>query len=113
MTTRRAPPPPVAELDWALVIVKGLVEHDDGSFYFHSLMAYRQHEADAIARGYVVRGPKVCLDNGGAPFEIEATRLTDAGRDIYRACGLERLPQGPHTTAMFWKWSVTTPAPRD
>ena len=38
--------------DFALAIVKGLVEHDDGHCYFHSLMGYRHFEAIAIERGH-------------------------------------------------------------
>lgn len=91
--------------DFALAIVKGLVEHDDGHAYFGSLLGYRAHEQDGIQRGLLIRGPKVCRD-GDQEFILEATRLTDAGRKAYDELHLERLPNKAYGRAYFWDWDV-------
>lgn len=97
--------------DFALAIVKGLVEHDDGGAYFGSLMGYRHFEAIAIARGHAVRGPKTCSD-GGREFVLEDTRLTPAGEAVYKELGLDRLPIKPPgmSRAEFWKWDIIFPS---
>lgn len=95
--------------DFALAIVKGLVEHDDGHAYFGSSMAYTHFEAIAIARGHVVRGPKEFDGGGGTMFLLEASRLTDAGRAVYAELGLDRLPQLAGRRAEYWRWDIIFP----
>lgn len=89
------------DCDFALAIVKGLVEHDDGKAYFGSLMGYATHEKDAIDRGYACIGPKP-IERG--TVTIQTTRLTDAGRAIYVELGLGRLPKSGRAYA--WDWDV-------
>lgn len=91
------------DCDFVLAIVKGLVEHDDGAAYFGSTMGYRSHEAEGIARGLLTRGPKECDGGGGQMFTIEATRLTEAGREAYKTLGLDRLPKTYGSRAYMWR----------
>ncbi len=110
MRAKKAPlTPDMFKCDFALAIVKGLIEHNDGGAYFGSLMGYRHHEADGIKRGLLTRGPKQ-IDMGGGHMEtIEATRLTDAGRKEYDARCLHRLPTHYGSRAYMWKWNVIEP----
>lgn len=103
MTTRRTTSD---ECDFALAIVKGLVEHDDGHAYFGSSVGYRHFEAKAIARGHVVRGTVLRDGGGGHMFECEGTILTDAGRAAYARLHLDRLPQINNRRAEHWDWTV-------
>lgn len=102
--TRNARPGVVGRCDFVLAIVKGLVEHDDGGAYFGSLMGYRAHEADGIERGLLTRGPKLIDMGGGHTATIEATRLTDAGRQAYATERLDRFPKTYGSRAYTWNW---------
>lgn len=78
------------DVDFALAIVKGLVEHGDGAAYFASLIGYQSHRAEAITRGLVTT-------------DGQEERLTDAGRKAYQEHGLDRLPR--RGRAYLWDWS--------
>lgn len=74
------------ECDFALVLLKGAIEHDDGRRYFGSLMAYGHHLHGAVARGLV--------DEEGKP--------TDKGRQVYADERLGNLPK--EGRGYMWKW---------
>lgn len=78
------------DVDFALAIVKGLVEHGDGAVYFASLIGYRAHVGEAVARGLLTT-------------DGQEERLTDAGRRAYLEYGLDRLPWSGR--AYLWDWS--------
>ena len=78
------------DVDFALAIVKGLVEHQDGVVYFASLIGYRAHVGEAVARGFIAT-------------DGQEERLTDAGRKAYQEHGLDRLPR--RGRAYLWDWS--------
>lgn len=78
------------DVDFPLAIVKGLVEHGDGTAYFASLIGYQSHRAEAITRGLVTT-------------DGQEERLTDAGRKAYQEHGLDRLPK--RGRAYLWDWS--------
>ena len=77
-------------MDFALAIVKGLFERQDGTAYFGSLGGYRTHVGEAVARGFVTTDGR-------------EERLTDAGQQAYRDHGLGRLPRTGR--ACEWNWS--------
>jgi hypothetical protein len=64
-------------------IVKGIVEHDDATRHFGSLMAFQGHLSDAVAAGVVTFTKKV----------------TDLGHRYYTAANLKELPG---TRAYMW-----------
>jgi hypothetical protein len=76
-------------VNFAAAIVKGLVEHNDGTSYFGSLMGYQDHLADARARGWV--------DLDG--------KLTEVGRALYDKADLAKLPNKKFSRAYSWDWS--------
>lgn len=86
--------------DFVLALLKGLVEHGDGTVYFQWLDGYATHENNAIKRGYVHLGPKR-IDRRHV---IRTTQLTDAGRAAYVELGLDRLPKSGRAYA--WDWGV-------
>lgn len=59
-------------------IVKGLMEHKDGTRYFGSTMSFTSHLADAIKFGYVT--------------DAEKRKVTPLGKEWYERC-LKELPQ--------------------
>lgn len=63
-------------------IVKGLVEHKDGTRFFGSTMSYRAHFENAVNRGLVT-------EDGG---------VSEQGAEWYERC-LKRLPQ---SRQVFW-----------
>jgi hypothetical protein len=89
--------------DFALAIVKGLVEHDNPYTYFGSLTGFQGHEADGIRRGLLCRGPRKSTEGDG---EYIGTLLTDAGRQAYHAARLHLLPNTTRDRACAWNWSL-------
>lgn len=71
-------------------IVKGLVEHDDGTRFFGSTMAYTYHFANAVKRGFVT----------------DSKVVTARGLEWYERC-LKQLPQ---TRQAFWTDGVGLPS---
>lgn len=67
-------------------IVKGLVEHQDATRHFGSLLGFGYHRATAVAMGLITVEDGLCL-------------LTDAGRAYYSKRELNTLPDG---RATFW-----------
>ncbi|WP_139313512.1 hypothetical protein [Rhodoferax antarcticus] len=63
-------------------IVKGLIEHGDGTAYFGSTISYSYHLANAVKRGYVT----------------DANDVNAVGREWYDRC-LVNLHRGRQT---FW-----------
>ena len=62
--------------DFPAAILKGVIEHGTGTYYFGSLLSYDDYAIIAIERGW--------LDN--------CLRVTDAGLDHYVESGLADLP---------------------
>lgn len=71
-------------------IVKGLVEHDDGTRFYGSTMAYTFHFQNAVKRGLVTK----------------ANVVTARGVEWYERC-LKQLPQ---TRQAFWTNGVGLPS---
>lgn len=67
-------------------IVKGLVEHNDATRHFGSLLGFGYHRATAVAMKLITVESSVCS-------------LTDAGRAYYSKRGLIALPD---CRATFW-----------
>lgn len=80
------------QCDFRLAIVKGLVEHDDGTTYFGRLGGYMAHLRAAEEAGWVRR------------VEDRET-LTEAGREVYTRCRLSTLPNLVGRRAYLWNWS--------
>lgn len=70
-------------------IVKGLIEHNDGTRYFGSTMSYTYHFANAVKYGLVTEGGEV----------------SSIGVEWYERC-LKDLPQ---TRQVFWTNGVGLP----
>lgn len=85
--------------DFGLAIVKGLVEHQDGTSYFGSLMGYSSHVFDATRRGLIAGDLK------------EGISLTERGRMLYDALALSTLPQQKLSRAYAWDWSGIDDSP--
>lgn len=66
-----------AKMDFAAVVLKGVVEHQDGTAYFGSLSGYKHYEALAIAAGWILIG----------------NEPTGEGRRAYETMGLAALPK--------------------
>lgn len=71
-------------IDFALVVVKGLIEHRDGAAYFGS------HGGDAVARGLITTDGR-------------AEQVTEEGRRAYQDQGLARLLKSGR--AYLWNWA--------
>lgn len=67
-------------------IVKGLVEHQDATRHFGSLLGFGYHRATAVSLKLITVEDGVCT-------------LTDAGRAYYSKRGLATLPD---CRATFW-----------
>lgn len=59
-------------------IVKGLIEHNDGTRYFGSTMSFTGHLEDAVKFGYVT--------------DVKKRKVTPLGKEWYERC-LKQLPQ--------------------
>jgi hypothetical protein len=77
-----------------LAIVKGLIEHQDGTAYFGSTMGYSEHLRQAIEAGLVE------TPDGGP------TRATERGRQEYEREGLAQLPTRMYSRAYMWDWKA-------
>jgi uncharacterized protein YjhX (UPF0386 family) len=77
-----------------LAIVKGLIEHQDGTAYFGSTMGYGEHLRQTIEAG-LVESPD------GRP-----TRVTERGRQEYEREGLAQLPTRKLSRAYMWDWKT-------
>jgi hypothetical protein len=75
---------------FSAAIIKGLVEHDDGTRFFGSTMAYTFHVENAVKRGYLSNSQSVSA----------------LGREWYEQC-LKQLPQ---TRQVFWTDGVGLPS---
>ena len=75
---------------FSAAIVKGLIEHDDGTRFFGSTAEYTYHQAVAEKRGLIT----------------EADVVTASGREWYGRC-LKQLPQ---TRQVFWTGGVGVPS---
>ena len=71
-------------------IVKGLIEHDDGTRFFGSTMAYTYHHSNAVRRGLIT----------------EDNVVLASGREWYERC-LKELPQ---IRQVFWTNGVGVPS---
>jgi len=71
------------------VIVKGLIEHGDGTTYFGSLGGYQHYLAEARQQRWI---------------DELAETVTDLGRGLYQAEHLEELPQERGSRAYLWRW---------
>lgn len=89
----RAAPAPNTTHDYMFpaAILKGIIEHDDGSAYFGSLLGYADYRDTAIKLGWVTHGPR----------RLAATPL---GHAVYVEAHLDRLPQRRHSRAYAWNW---------
>lgn len=95
----------VAERLFALAIVKGLVEHSDGTSYFGSLGGYQSHWQDAARWGWVLSWEKRL---GLRVPQSEASCLTREGEQLYTELNLKTLPSKKYSRAYAWDWSSIT-----
>lgn len=98
---RKKPPiklAPNIDTLFALAIVKGVIEHDDGTSYFASLGGYEHHLERARAREWVR-----CSEIEG---ELDKLIVTDAGREVYERCKLSAFPQTYGHRAYAWNWTA-------
>jgi len=77
-------------------ILKGAIEHDDGTAYLGSLLAYETHRMTAAALGWVA------LDKTGRPSP------TAHGRAVYAEAHLDALPKRRFSRAYAWDWGVVS-----
>lgn len=94
----RAAPAPNATRDhiFPAAVLKGAIEHGDGTAYFGSLLAYETHRMTAAALGWVT------LDATGRPCP------TDRGRAVYVEARLDALPKRQFSRAYAWDWGVVS-----
>lgn len=76
-----------------LAIVKGLIEHQDGTAYFGSTMGYGEHLRQAIEAG-LVEHP-----------DGEPAKETERGQQEYEREGLAQLPTRKFSRAYMWDWT--------
>lgn len=76
-----------------LAILKGIIEHEDGTAYFGATGAYSHHFLGAVEKGWV---------EDTATGEKE--KVTDLGRQEYERLGLAKLPQREGSRAYMWNW---------
>lgn len=84
--------------DFRLVIVKGLIEHHDGTAYFGSLGGYATYYAQAEELGWIARVE-------------ERDVVTDRGREVYHWTRLAELPKQLGRRAYLWDWSTVPDLP--
>lgn len=79
-------------------ILKGVIEHNDGTSYFGSLIGFQHHRAAAVGLGWITRGRK--------------PRATAHGQAVYADAGLAALPTKRLSRAYAWNWDKVqfTPA---
>lgn len=79
---------------FGLAVLKGCVEHNDGTFYFASLGGYLHHQRVALERGWVAQ-----------PDETQISKQpTDLGRELYERLNLGQFPQKEGARAYTWDW---------
>lgn len=81
-----------------LAILKGLIEHNDGTIYFGSLLGWQTHCVSAIAKGYVAF---IDPDVGSYSSNLAVTTL---GRELYEHLKLSSLPTRGYSRAYMWNW---------
>lgn len=79
-----------------LAVLKGTIEHDDGTAYFGSLMGYRFYRNEAFRHGWITY-PAV----SDSTSKLVATAR---GRELYVLLRLDTLPNQQGSRAYMWKW---------
>lgn len=79
----------MAEVLFHVAILKGIIEHNDGTTYFGSMMGYKYHEDVAITEGLISNDGKSPTKHGLAMYdEWQLVKLPNKGR------------------AYMWDWSI-------
>lgn len=81
----------MSKMIFPLAILKGIIEHDDGTAYFGSLGGYLEHKRQAIELGWIEDDEPEC-------------HITLLGHDIYVRCKLSDLPTKRLSRAYMWNW---------
>lgn len=92
-----------ARCDFAMAVLKGAVEHGDGTAYFGSLIGYTAHRDAAVRAGYV----RIVMVKHPEGFDVQREQPTEAGEYVYRESGLADLPRSGRAYA--WDWSRVAP----
>ena len=95
----RAAPAPSTTRDYMFpaAILKGIIEHDDGSVYFGSLLGYTGHCDLAIKLDWVARGRR-----------SQRLVATHFGHGVYAEARLDALPKRQFSRAYAWDWGVVS-----
>lgn len=92
--------------NFAAVILKGLIEHNDSRAYFGSILGWVNYMNEAYENGWVTTG---------------AGKVTEAGKEHYTSSGLARVGPWDHrdwkegmkpnkySRAYMWDWSPYNP----
>ncbi len=91
--------------DFPAAILKGVLEHNDGTSYFGSLGGYLHYKDVAIERGWVVEGDVSKMLDGSMHI-LKDLIVTDKGREVYQSSGLASLPNVMFSRAYMWDWSA-------
>lgn len=75
-------------------ILKGIIEHGDGTCYFGSLLAYSVYEQQAKDLLFI---------------EVDGKTVTPFGRHHYKMSGLGDIVRKRGHRAYFWDWSTYVP----
>lgn len=82
----------VCKLLFEMAIVKGLIEHGEGSVYFGSVGGYRFYCQSAEDMGWL----RILSDNN--------LEITEFGRIMYERERLAALPNKVGSRAYMWRW---------
>jgi hypothetical protein len=80
-----------ASCDYPAAVLKGVIEHDDGTAYFGSLGGYARYLDVAVELGWI--------------FGTVKPTATPLGRRVYRQARLDGLPRIKGSRAYLWNWS--------
>lgn len=78
-------------------VLKGAIEHGDGTAYFGSLLAYAEHKAGAIKLGWV--------ETVEEPERAQRLVPTPKGQQVYTEVGLAKFTKVKFSRAYGWDWS--------
>lgn len=89
-----------SDTQFCLAVLRGAVEHQDGSMFFGSLGAYRHWLNAAVKRGWVVESTR--LHKTEKDLVVGCQVATDLGRQVYESSGVGQFSQGRFSG---WDWS--------
>ena len=89
-----------------LAILKGVIENDDSTRHFGSLMAHEGYCNDVIKRGWA---RMIVAKHKHENFDQEKLEATPEGHEAYKASGVAAFVSRPGFRWMFWPWPKQAP----